>query len=333
MEAKKFSPWVISWAQKKSKTVIKTNDVLTPDEVEQEILLCYIGCQDRVSEIEAEQGQHAAKSYLGMVVENMVKNLRADLSSQLTGMNGVPRKGDSEEVLAAKATALNCGISLNQELGEGEDSLAEVIADESHLPVEDVLDREAIFKAAGILAPILSGEVNHPRDWCAKFPGAYNLLVENPALREMAVRRVIEDLAEICQIDKEFLISKVMDFLEGWRGARGDYGDGDENATEEVEFESYPEMAAHFPEGSALRAIALAKPLKEIPGYADGFGEACLRQVLKEAKEVVQKLSLSDADKEDFVQRVTNYARSYLKAKGGLVKFAVAQERRQQDLF
>jgi hypothetical protein len=329
-----LSSWVFPWAERKSKSL--GFDKIEADEGRQEILVLFLQNKDRLQEIEGEQGEYAAKAFLGRVVQNHLKNLNADWSSQLTGMNGVARENDSPEVVAMKKMAMTGGVSLNQEFEDG-DSLAEIIPDEGSLPVETQLDYEAVFEAAGILAPILSGAVNHPRDWCKKFPGSAGLLVENPALREMAVRRAVKSLAKTSQIDQEDLIKEVLKYLDGWRGARGEYGDGDEQAISPDEigamFSPCPEMAEHFPKGSALRAIALCLPLEEIPGYTPGFGEVLLRQAESEATSVAAKYSLSKPDQEDFVERSVNYARSYLKANGGLVKFVAVQERLQQDLF
>lgn len=326
-----FAPWVFPWAKKKAKTL--PFDRIDQEEGEQEIIICYMQNKDRLQEIEDEQGEYAAKAYLGRVVQNHLKNLNADWSSQLTGMNGVSRDNDSPEVRDLKALAQTAGVSLNQEFEDG-DSLAEIIPDEGSMPAETLLEYEAVIEAAGILAPILSGAVDHPREWCKKFPGAANLLVENPALREMAVRRVIASFSKVSQLDPDFITEQVMEFLEKWRGARGEYGDGDEMAEEvEAVFQPCPDMAAYFPEGSALRAIALCSPLEDIPGFAPGFGESLLRQAEKEATSVAKKFSLSVIDTEEFVERAVNYARSYLKANGGLVKFVAVQERLQQDLF
>lgn len=329
-----FAPWVHPWAKKKAKAL--SFDRIDSDEGEQEIIICYMQNKERLQEIEDAQGEYAAKAFLGRVVQNHLKNLNADWSSQLTGMNGVSRDNDSPEVVAMKKMAMSGGVSLNDEFEDG-DSLAEIIPDEGNVPVEMQLDYESVFEAAGILAPILSGSVDHPRDWCKKFPGAANLLVENPALREMAVRRIIADFAKVSQLDPDFITEQVMEFLDKWRGARGEYGDGDEMAITEEEvdviFQPCPDMAVYFPEGSALKAIALCLPLEEVPGFAPGFGEALLRQAEREANDVAKKLSLSKVDVEEFVERAVNYARSYLKANGGLVKFVAVQERLQQSLF
>lgn len=333
MENIKFSPWVLPWAEKKAATTTKFAR-LEEDERLQEILMCYLQNKNKLHILEKEQGLHSAKSYLGRVVDNHLKNLNADWSSQMTGLNGVSRDSESEEVKALKKQAQTGGISLQQEMGEDGDPLSEIVPDEGSMPPEMLIDYQKMVEAAGILGPILSGAVDHPRDWCEKFPGAAQLLVDSPALREMAVRRIVVDFAKFTNLDPDFITQQVMAFLEKWRGARGEYGDGDEIADQvEAAFTPCPDMAMYFPEGSVLRAIALCLPIGEIPGYCPGYGEATLRQAKKEARSVAEKLSLSSSDAEEFIERAVNYARSYLKANGGLVKFVAVQERLQQSLF
>lgn len=319
--------WVYSWAKKTARNFGKLDSISAEDR-EQEILSCFLQNKERIAEIEVEQGEFEAKAYLGRIVTNHLKNANANSSTQLSGMNGATRDSDSEEVKAYKLAAMSGGISLQQELGE-DGEYADIIPAVS-MAVEDEIDYDSFFESCGLLAPLLMGKVDHPVEWCKMFPQAAELLTETPALRQMAVMREAKKCAAL-GLDPEVITELVLEYLDKWRGARGEYGDGDWEGASEASFEPSPELAGYFGEGSAFGAIALCKPLEEVPGYVPGFSGCLLEQVKKEASSLVSQLSI--ADPEGFIDSCVNRARSYLKVNGGLVKYNAVMERQQQDLF
>lgn len=327
MSNQSLSPWVMPWA-KETAHKMRSYKSLSVEDREQEALMCILMNSSRIQSIEVEQGVDSAKAYIGRIVTNHLMNLNADYSSQLTGMNGATRNSDSIEVRNAKTAAQNGGFSLQDEAVE-DGTFADIIPAIT-TPIEEEIDYENFFNSCGVLAPLLMGKVDHPREWCEQFPEAANLLTETPSLRIMAVRREAQKCAKF-GLDPELVTKAVIDHLDGWRGARGDYGDGDIVDASEADFYPSPELAGHFGEGSTFGAIALCKPLDEIPGYRPGYAESLLYQVGYEARELSTKLSIED--KEGFVTSCVNRARSFLKSKGGLVKYNAVMERQQQDLF
>ena len=319
--------WVTPWAKKQAKkslSHIDYNDRL------QEIMLVYLSNAQRVAEIEGSQGEIAAQSYLGVICNNHLMNLNANLTSQLSGMNGATRNSEGDDVKRLKRQAMTGGVSLDQPLDSDGSNLSEIVGSDA-LSIENMIFEQGLIEAAGILAPILTKDVDHPQEWCQKFPAAGKLFVQSLALRRMAVREACKGLAEYLQMDHEKLVEFFMEYLSKWRGARGEYGDQDE--VFDVEFHPSQEMAEVLGLDTVLGKIAQRLPLNQIKEFVPGFGDHFIDLCEEEANAFVNKIDISAKDKEEFKVRIVNYARSYLKAQGGFETYDSVMEKMQRPLF
>ena len=325
-EAFEICPWAEKWLKE---IAIKASSfmAINVDDRHQEAVLCFLSNQVKIQEIEAEQGLNQAQAYLGRIVNNRFINLNAITLAGLTGIGGGSRKADSKEVKANKWSAMYGGISLDSPVGD-DGTLGELIPSKERDLAKE-LDLKKFFELCPLFEPLLLGKVDNPIEWCEKFPQAGTMLVETKALRHMAVYQEALKAASI-GLNPIELTNTILNFLEGWRGVRGDYGDLDEGSSN-AEFKPSTELADLFPEGSSFKAIALGKDLSDIPGFQLGFSESLLCLVEKEALAVAKANDASEPVL--FKDVVVNRARSYLKAKGGLIKFSAVALAQQQNLF
>lgn len=292
------------------------------EQCESEIAELVLKNQARLKELALEQGQAVAESYAGQMVGRHLMNLNSDLQSPVSGLGGVVRSADSEETQRLKKAAA-FGISMNVDTDEEGEFAFDIEDVEGGCPEAAAIAAE-VAKAAGMFAPIFSGQATTLEEWATIHPEMGNV-----NLRHIEACKIERPLSDALGVPESKVRQVLQFYCYTWRGARGEYSpEISSGKPEDYEAESLEYIQA-MPEGSALRAIAERKPLEAIPGFTLGHFEAFKRSLKKEINSI-----LGDGiEAQELTLELLNRSLSYVKYLGGDLSYDEVQKRKQTDLF